>query len=110
MTKDIDDYRDLEWNNIINSSSNGRAAYDSVIAPGTVIDEKVYIENSYIHSSAKINSNVVLSSVEIKDETIPNDVVIQGIKQKNGKFICRIYGLDDNPKENKLFNWIKYRF
>lgn len=104
MTKDIDDYRDLEWNNIINSSSNGRAAYDSVIAPGTAIDEKVYIENSYIHSSSKINSNVVLSSVEIKDETIPNDVVIQGIKQKNGKYICRIYGLDDNPKESKLFN------
>ena len=104
MTKDIDDYRDLEWDNIINSSSNGRSAYDSVIAPGSNVDEKVYIESSYIHSNAKVNNNVVLSSVEIKDETIPSDVVLHGIKQKNGKYICRIYGIDDNPKANKLFN------
>ena len=31
-------------------------------------------------------------------------MVLHGIKQKNGKYVCRIYGIDDNPKENKLFN------
>jgi fucokinase len=104
MTKNIDDYRDLGWNNIINSSSIDICAYDSVIAPGSHIDKNVYIESSYIHSDAKINSNVIISSLEIKDEIIPNDVVLHGIKQKNGKYICRIYGIDDNPKEKKLFN------
>ena len=104
MTKNIDEYRDLGWDNIINSSSNGISAYDSVIAPGSEVNKNVYIESSYIHSKAKVSSNVILSSVEIKDEIIPNDVVLHGIKQKNGKYICRIYGINDNPKESMLFN------
>ena len=104
MTKKIDDYRDLGWDNIINSSSIGISAYDSIIAPGSKVEKNVYIETSYVHSKATISSNVILSSVEIKDDIIPNDVVLHGIKQKNGKYVCRIYGIDDNPKENKLFN------
>lgn len=31
------------------------------------------------------------------------DVVLHGLKQKDGKFVCRIYGVEDNPKENRLF-------
>ena len=42
--KNIDDYRDLGWNNIINSSSIDICVYDSVIAPGCNIDKNVYIE------------------------------------------------------------------
>ena len=103
MTKNINEYRDLGWNNIINSSSSGISAYDSVIAPGSKVDNQVYIESSYIHSNAKINNNVILSYVEIKDEIIPNDVVLHGLKQANGKYICRIYGINDNPKENYRF-------
>ena len=82
----------------------GISAYDSIIAPGSKVEKNVYIETSYVHSKATISSNVILSSVEIKDDIIPNDVVLHGIKQKNGKYVCRIYGIDDNPKENKLFN------
>ena len=104
MIEHINDYKDLGWNNIINSCSNETSAYDSIISPGCIIDKKVYVESSYIHSNAKINSNVILSSVEIENEVIPNDVVLHGLKQKNGKFICQIYGIDDNPKEKKLFN------
>ena len=104
MTKDIDDFRDLGWDNIINSSSCGKNSYDSVITPGSEVDDKVYIETSYIHAEAKIGKNVVLSSIEIKDEIIPDNVVLKSLKQKNGKYICHIYGLDDNPKEDLLFN------
>ena len=104
ITKDIDEFRDLGWDNIINSSSCGKNSYDSVISPGSKVENNVYIETSYVHSEAKVGNNVVLSSIEIKEETIPNDVVLKGLKQKNGKFICQIYGLDDNPKEDKLFD------
>jgi fucokinase len=50
MTKSIDEYRDLGWDNIINSSSIDISAYDSVIAPGSKVDKKVYIESSNINS------------------------------------------------------------
>ena len=104
IVKNIDEFRDLGWDNIINSSSCGKNAYDSVVSPGSKVENDVYIETSYVHSEAKIGNNVVLSSIEIKEEIIPDNVVLNGLKQKNGKFICQIYGLDDNPKEDKLFN------
>lgn len=34
---------------------------------------------------------------------IPDNVVLHGLKQRNGKFIVRIFGVNDNPKENRLF-------
>ena len=104
MTKNIDDYRDLGWNNIINSSSIDICVYDSVIAPGCNINKNIYIESSYIHSNAKINSNVIISSVEIKDKIIPNDVEIHMLNKKIENKYAE-YMADYNPKEkNYLIN------
>ena len=55
------------------------------------------------YSKASVGKNVVLSYIDIHDEQIPDDVVLHGLKQKDGKFVCRIYGVEDNPKENRLF-------
>ena len=37
-------------------------------------------------------------------KNIPDNVVLHGLKQRNGKFIVRIFGVNDNPKENRLLN------
>ena len=104
MNKDMDEYRDIGWNNIINSSSDNVSSYNSIITPGCIIDKNVYVEISYVHKNAKIGKNVLLSFVEINDNIIvPDDVVMHGLKQNNGKIVCRIFGINDNPKENKLF-------
>lgn len=34
---------------------------------------------------------------------IPDGVVLHGLKQRDGKFVVRIFGVQDNPKENRLF-------
>ena len=68
-----------------------------------MIGDGCYLEVSFVHSKAVIGNNVVLSYIDIHDELIPDNVVLHGLKQKNGKFVCRIYGVLDNPKENKLF-------
>ena len=103
MNKDMDDYRDIGWNNIINSSSDNVSSYNSILTPGCTVDKNVYVEISYVHRNAKIGKNVLLSFIEINDETIPDDVVVHGLKQNNGKIVCRIFGINDNPKEEKLF-------
>ena len=104
MNGGIDDYRDLGWDNHINCSFSERASgYNSVLSSGAKIGSGCYLETSYVHSSAKVGDNVILSYIDIHDETIPSDVVVHGLKQRNGKFVCRIYGINDNPKENKLF-------
>ena len=103
MNKEMDEYRDIGWNNIINSSSDKVSSYNSILTPGCTIDENVYVEISYVHKKAKIGKNVLLSFIEIKDQAIPDNVVMHGLKQKNGKIVCRIFGINDNPKEDKLF-------
>lgn len=84
-------------------NSENCAGYNSVLTSQAIIGENCYFEVSYIHSQARIGHNVVLSYIDIHDETIPDNVVLHGLKQKNGKFAVRIYGIYDNPKENRLF-------
>lgn len=104
-TAGVADYASLGWNSRINSSSDDEnaAAYNSVIEAGAIIGAHVYVEISYIHNTAMIGRGSIVSYVELEDVEIPPDVVLHGLKQSNGKFVARIYGINDNPKENKLF-------
>ncbi|MBR2875827.1 MAG: bifunctional fucokinase/L-fucose-1-P-guanylyltransferase [Clostridia bacterium] len=104
MSGGVDNYKELNWSNHINSSiTKSTAGYNSVLSDKAKIGKNCYLEVSYVHSKAKIGDNVLLSYIDIHDEVIPSDVVIHGLKQKDGKFVARIYGVKDNPKENLLF-------
>ena len=104
MNNDIKDYKEINWSNIVNSCSNNTSSYNSLISTTAHIDNNVYIEFSYIHDNVNIGKNVLLSFIEIDENiTIPDNVILHGIKQNNGKIICRIFGINDNPKEEKLF-------
>ena len=101
----VAEYRNLGWNNQVGSSIRREdcAGYNSVLSSRANIGENCYLEVSFVHSRARVGSNVVLSYIDIHDETIPDDVVLHGLKQRNGRFVARIYGILDNPKENRLF-------
>ncbi len=99
MTSEIDSYKELEWTSKVNSSIlTSVAGYNSVLSEKAQIGNGCYLEVSYVHHGAKVGDNVLLSYIDIHDEVIPSDVVIHGLKQKNGKFVARIYGVADNPK------------
>lgn len=53
--------------------------------------------------NSKIGDHCVLSYIEVSDREIPDNVVLHGLKQRDGSFVVRIFGIGDNPKENKLF-------
>ena len=104
MNTGIQEYAELGWSNkVVSSIVRNVAGYNSVLSSKATIGSNCYLETSYVHSAAKIGDNVLLSYIDIHDEEIPNDVVIHGLKQKDGKFVARIYGIMDNPKENSLF-------
>ena len=104
MSDGIDNYTDLGWSKHVNSSIEKKTAgYNSVLSNVAKIGDGSYLEVSYVHRNAKIGSNVVLSYIDIHDETVPSDVVLHGLKQKDGRFVVRIYGVSDNPKESVLF-------
>lgn len=109
MSDDIKEYSYLGWERKINSSipCEEVAGYNSILSSKAEHGKDCYLEVSYVHSKAKIGDNVLLSYVDIIDETIPSNVVLHGLKQRNGKFVVRIYGVEENPKgvleENALF-------
>lgn len=104
MTGGVDEYKALGWSSRVNCSMERGAGYNSVLSPFAEIGGDCYLEVSYLHSGAKIGQGVVLSYIDIHEgEEIPGHVVLHGLKQKDGRFVCRIYGTEDDPKENKLF-------
>lgn len=101
MTEDYKKYQSLGWENQINSSlkiSNKTAALDSICSVNAECGEDCYLEVSYVHPGSKVGNRVILSYVDIHGETIPDEVVIHGLKQRDGRFVARIYGIHDNPK------------
>ena len=104
MNGGVDEYKDLGWSRIVGSSIKGdTAGYNSVLSSRSAIGEGCYLEVSYVHRNSKIGDHCVLSYIEVSDREIPDNVVLHGLKQRDGSFVVRIFGIGDNPKENKLF-------
>lgn len=99
MSSGVKDYEDLGWSRHVGSSySNQVAGYNSVLSSHAVCGQNCYLEVSYVHHGAELGDNVLLSYIDVYDEKIPSDVVVHGLKQKDGNFVARIYGTQDNPK------------
>lgn len=105
MSEEINHYSYLGWSNQVNSSIavSNVSGYGSVLSKTAKCGKNTYLEVSYVHSHAEVGENTLLSYVDIHEETIPSNVVLHGLKRQDGKFVVRIYGVDDNPK-NTLEN------
>ena len=104
MSRDIEEYTSLGWRAAVNSSvPDGVSGYNAVLSSRAQVGSPVHLETSYVHGDAVIGSNVLLSYVDIHGECVPDNVVLHGLKQRDGRFVVRIYGVNDNPKEDKLF-------
>ncbi len=99
-------YEPLGWSRQINSclADERVSGYDAVLSPTASVGENCYLEVSYVHGDARIGRECLLSFVEAGDgAVIPDRVLVHGLKQKNGAFVCRIIGLGDDPKEGRVF-------
>ncbi len=101
VTEDIENYAFLDWSHIVNSNrhSGDFAIYNSYISKNCKIGAGSYIENSDIKTGTVIGKGCVISGVTLHGETVPESTVLHGLKLNNGKHICRMYGVNDNPKE-----------
>ncbi len=104
MTVDMPEYSYLDWSSNVNTNSKSEhfAASNSYISTrNAIIGDGSYIEDSYIHKNTKIGRNCVISGVTLAGQKIPDNTVLHGLKLKDGMFVVRMYGVSDNPKENK---------
>ena len=100
MSAGIEAYHYLDWSSHVNSSVAPHVAgYNSVLSSDKAVGRNCYLEVSYVHRNARVGDNVLLSYVDIHDEVIPSNVVLHGLKQRDGRFVVRIYGVTDNPKD-----------
>ena len=104
MNGGVDEYQDLGWSRIVGGSIKGdTSGYNSVLSSRSTIEEGCYLEVSYVHGNSRVGDHCVLSYIDVSDREIPDNVVLHGLKQRDGSFVVRIFGIGDNPKENKLF-------
>ena len=101
MTRQLDGYRYLDWSAQVNTNSAASAytAGNSYIGRNAAIGEGSYIEDSVIHSSAKVGKYCVISGLTLRDVQVPDGIVLHGLKLKDGRFTARKYGVRNNPKE-----------
>jgi len=116
VTDDIELFGYLGWSNSVNSNYRGRdfAASNSYISLNASIGRGCYIEDSYIHHNSVIGQGSIVSGLTVgrasgvsgkKERTvhIPDNTVLHGLKLRDGRFVVRMYGVRDNPKERKWF-------
>ena len=94
---DIEKYSFLNWKRLLVTNAKSGTVINSFVSSDSVIPGSAYIEDSVIENG-KAGERCILSNVDIAGLTVPDDVVLHGLKLKNGKYVCRIYGRNDNPK------------
>lgn len=115
VTEKIEDYEFLDWKRCIcsNGKQQGYASHNSFISEACRIGKNCYLEDSLIGREVEIGSGSILSQIEIQKGCIPENTVMHMVTLADGKFVVRIYGVEDNPKgvyeKNTSFlnGWLK---
>lgn len=105
VTEEMDAYKFLDWSGRVNTNSMSTryAASNSYICKDAAIGDGSYIEDSWIDEKTVIGKRCVISGVTLKNAVVKDNTVLHGLKFADGRFAVRMYGVDDNPKECRLF-------
>ena len=106
MCEDVDDYIYLNWKRLVCTNLDEKKkpinfACNTVYINGenVQIESGCYVENCELSKDTYICSGSVVSGMHLKNVVVPGDVVLHGVKLNSQKFVCRIYGTKDNPKD-----------
>ena len=105
VTVEMPSFSFLDWSMLVNTNStkSGIAVSHSYVSRRAEVGDGSYVEDSYIHKNTVIGKRCVISGVTLDGETVPDGTVLHGLKLSNGKFVVRMYGVTDNPKESLWF-------
>ncbi len=104
MTKNIKSFQFLGWKSKTNTNADDEhfSASNSYISKKNVsVGNGTYIEDSIVHANTKVGENCVLSCVELYGHNVPDNTVLHGLKLIDGRYVVRMYQVNDNPKENR---------
>ncbi len=106
VTQEIKNFKYLGWKKLVHSAcSDAKREKNSLIVNTLVTDasnvrfgRNCYVENCYIGKNTFIGDKSIVSCLHLFDVVIPADVVLHGLKEKQGGYVTRLYGILDNPK------------
>lgn len=99
LVNEIPNYIFLNWKPRLNTNAEKGTVVNSYISENTVLTDRCYIEDSIVRNCI-VREGAILSNIDIENVEIPSNTVLHALKLKNGKYICRIYGREDNPKSS----------
>lgn len=101
MTESVSAYSFLEWKKCVSGSCEHKhfALNNAVVSDDCTIGDGCYLEDSEVTHHAVIGDGTILSHVTVSGQIVPANVVLHGLKLADGRFVARIYGVADNPKE-----------
>ena len=101
MTRDVEEYAFLDWKKcVFGNSDDGYAANNAVVERESAVGADCYLEDSHVCGKSRVSARTILSHVTVRNREIPGNVVLHGLKLRDGRFVVRLYGVDDNPKQN----------
>lgn len=100
VTQDVQDYEFLDWKMQVNSAvaKDNFAAHNAYVGRRASVGSGAYIENAYVIGYSVIEPGAVLSHVRVCDRHVPAHTVLHGTELIDGRYVVRIYGVEDNPK------------
>lgn len=101
VTKDISTYESLDWSRNVLSTIEGDTDYalnNALIDDTSSIGSGSYVEDSYLLNGTVVGSGCIISNLTLEGITVPDGVVMHGLKLNDDQFVVRIYGVNDNPK------------
>ncbi len=100
VTENIEVFDFLGWKkNVLTTSEESHyATNNAYVGQRAEVGQNSYIENSYLLGNTIVGSHSVISNVKLRDNYIPDDVVLHGVFLPEDKYVIRIYGVIDNPK------------
>jgi fucokinase len=105
MTIRLPQYRALGWDSrvLTNSTEPGFAVNCAYIEPGVPVGKGSYIEDSVLLRGSAAGEGCIISGIALSGKKVPSGAVVHGLKLQDGRFVVRMYAVEDDPKMNSLF-------
>lgn len=104
FTKRVGDYSYLGWTRQVGSlceADCSPALSNALVERGAVVSDSAYIENATVERGARVGEGAIVSGIAVPaGRVVPDGVAVHGCPLEDGRWVCRAYGVEDNPKES----------
>ena len=101
VTADIADYGFLDWKRQVMTTAKEDAPYAAhraYVGKRAEVSDGAYLENCYILEHTAVGAGSIVSNLKLRNETVGPNMVLHGLPLRDGRFVVRVYGVEDNPK------------